>query len=202
MRVLLSIALAFVLPLSLIADVLVLRDGSRVQGELISVRNGVVEFRERRSFGGGRTVTVDRGDIARIEFEGTSSDHFDSSGRPAGLRERQVNVGARVAFTDTGVDVRPGQTIYIEANGEVRWGPDRRDGPEGEDNSPNNPSRPIPNRPGAALIGKIGVNSRDFFFIGDEQGPIRVRGGGRLFLGINDDNLSDNSGSFRVVVFY
>ena len=51
----------------------------------------------------------------------------------------------------------------------------------------------------AALIGKIG---NDMFFIGDETGPIRVRTSGRLQLGINDDVLDDNSGNFRVVVYY
>jgi hypothetical protein len=30
----------------------------------------------------------------------------------------------------------------------------------------------------------------------------RVRGGGRLYLAINDDYLQDNSGSFRVTVYY
>jgi len=64
----------------------------------------------------------------------------------------------------------------------VRWGRDRRDGPAGEKNSPFNEARPLPNRPGAALIGRIGG---DVFFIGDERGAIRVRNSGRLELGIN-----------------
>jgi hypothetical protein len=58
------------------------------------------------------------------------------------------------------------------------------------------------NRPAAALIGKVGTSSGDFFFIGDEQGPIRMRASGRLYLGINDDYLADNSGNFRVVIHY
>jgi hypothetical protein len=98
--------------------------------------------------------------------------------------------------------VRSGQTIYIEATGQVRWGRDRRDGPAGERNSPSNPNRPMPGRNAAALIGKIGNGSNDLFFIGDETGPIRVRSGGRLYLGVNDDVLTDNSGNFRVIVHY
>ena len=47
--------------------------------------------------------------------------------------------------------------------------------------------------------GKIG---NDLFFIGDDSGPIRLRSSGRLYLGINDDVLTDNSGNFRVVVYY
>jgi hypothetical protein len=60
----------------------------------------------------------------------------------------------------------------------------------------------LPNRPAAALIGKVGDESGDLFFIGDNQGSIRVRGSGRLWLGINDDVLDDNSGNFRVTVYY
>ena len=55
------------------------------------------------------------------------------------------------------------------------------------------------NRNAAALIGRIG---NDMFFIGDETGPVRMRSAGRLFLGVNDDVLTDNSGNFRVVVYY
>lgn len=197
--------LLLALPLTLRADTLYLRDGSRVQGELIAVRNGTIEFEERRGFGGGRTLRFDRGEVVRIEFEtrGNGNDNnSNSAGRPSGMRERQVIVSGDVAWNDSGVDVRSGQTIYFEATGQVRWGKDRRDGPGGEKNSPSNPGRPMPSRNGAALIGRIGAGSSDLFFIGDDTGPIRVRSSGRLFLGVNDDFLQDNTGNFRVVVYY
>jgi hypothetical protein len=192
------------LPLSLRADTLHLRDGSRVQGELISVRNGTIEFEERRGFGGGRTLRFDRDEVVRIEFDnrgGGGNDGGSGGGRPSGMRERQVIVSADVPWNDSGVDVRAGQTIYFNASGEVRWGRDRRDGPEGEKNSPSNPGRPMSNRNAAALIGRIG-SANDLFYIGADNGPIRVRSSGRLYLGVNDDFLQDNSGNFRVVVYY
>ena len=197
-------AMVLVMSAGVQADTLYLRDGSRVQGELISVRNGTVEFEERRGYGGGRTLRLDRDEIVRIEFEtvrrsGGTGNEFLSGGRPSGMRERQTIVSADVAWNDSGIDVRPGQTIYFEAQGQVRWGKDRRDGPAGERNSPSNPGRPMGNRNAAALIGKIG---NDLFFIGDETGPVRMRSAGRLYLGVNDDVLTDNSGNFRVVVYY
>jgi len=204
-------ALVFSLPLTLAADTLYLRNGTRIQGELVAVRGGTIEFEERRGFGGSRTVRVDRDDVERIEFDrngrgwgsggnaGPGNGNNWDRGRPSGMRERQVNVSATTDWTDTGVQVRAGQTIYVEASGRVRWGRDRRDGPEGEHDSPFNQARPLPNRPGAALIGRIG---EDVFFIGDTRGAIRVRSSGRLYLGINDEYLADNSGSFRVTVFY
>ncbi len=205
-RMLISILLC-VTPASLAADVLVMRDGTRIQGQLVGVRGGVIEFEERRGFGGGRTIRVDRYEVARIELDdygsgGGPGPGFDPGGRPPGMRERQLLVSSTVPWNDTRVDVRAGQTIFVEATGEVRWGRDRRDGPDGERNSPSNPARPIPNRPAAALIGKIGNTSDDYFFIGGNPGAIRVRTSGRLYLGVNDDFLQDNSGNFRVVVYY
>jgi hypothetical protein len=201
---------ALMLPVSLIADVLVLRNGTRVQGELMTVRNGVIEFVEQRSGGRGRVLRFDREEVVRIELdrnggggggEWPSGVGGNSGGRPPGMRERLVNVGASVPWNDTSIDVRSGQTLYFSASGEVRWGRDRRDGPEGEDNSPYNAGRPMPNRPGASLIGRIG-ESNDPFFIGRSDGGIRARSSGRLYLGINDEVLTDNSGTFRVIVYY
>jgi hypothetical protein len=203
-RCVLAAAVLIALPVGLLADTLILRNGTRVRGEFIAYRNGTIEFQEQRGFGGGRTIRVDRNEVARIEF-----DDYDSGGGSfpgggggrGGMRERNVNVAASVPWSDTGIDVRPGQTVYFNASGEVTWGPGRRDGPEGENNSPRNPGRPMPNRPAAALIGKVGPGE-DYFFIGRDPGAIRVRNGGRLYLGINDEVLNDNRGSFRVVVYY
>lgn len=193
--------LAMALPAGLLADTLVMRDGTRVGGELVAVRNGTIEFEERRTFGGTRTIRVNRDEVARIELDEVAPERPFSGGRPGGMRERQVTVAAGVPWNDTGIDVRSGQTIYFDATGTVTWGPGRRDGPAGERNSPSNPGRPMPNRPAAALIGKVGDGS-DHFLIGDDTAAIRVRNSGRLHLGINDEVLYDNRGSFRVIVYY
>jgi hypothetical protein len=200
-----GMAIALLMSASLQADTLYLRDGSRLQGELIAVRNGTIEFEERRSYGSGRTLRFDRDEVVRIEFDNnrrSGGNDFSAGGRPSGMRERQAVVSADVAWNDTGIEVRAGQTIYFQAQGQVRWGRDRRDGPAGERNSPSNPNRPMGNRHAAALIGKVGNGSNDYFFIGDDTGPIRMRASGRLYLGVNDDVLTDNSGNFRVVVYY
>jgi hypothetical protein len=196
------LALVLALPAGLQADVLYLRNGQRISGEVVSMRNGTIEFEERRGFGGTRTVRFDRDEVDRIEFENNrynNNNNNNSGGRPSGMREKQTIVSADVAWNDSGIDVRAGQTVYFEATGQVRWGKDRRDGPAGERNSPSNPNRPMGNRNAAALIGKIG---NDMFFIGDDTGPVRMRSSGRLYLGVNDDVLTDNSGNFRVVVYY
>jgi hypothetical protein len=196
-------SLAFITATSLVhADTLVLNDGRRLQGELLGVYGRDIEFEER---GGGRrrTVRISRDEIDRIEFErGPRDDSRDEPiGVPRGMRERQVVVDARAQWTDTGIDVRSGQQIYFASQGETRWGRDRKDGAEGERNSPLNPNRPLPDRPAAALIGRIGDRNQ-IFFVGADSGPFRARDSGRLYLGINDDVLTDNSGNLRVTVSY
>jgi hypothetical protein len=197
---------------SLQADTLVLRDGRRVQGELIAVRGDEIEFEGQRGlFSGRERVRFDRRDVSRIEFDDVRDrgdrfgvddrDRDSRDRRPAGMRERSVSVDSWIPWNDSGVDVRAGQVVYFAATGRVRWGPNRQDGPAGEHNSPRNDSRPIPGRPAAAVIGRVG-DSNDVFFIGDDEGAIRMRSSGRLYLGVNDDYLKDNTGSFRVTVFY
>ena len=190
------------------ADTLVMRDGRRLRGDLIGVRDGIVEFEGQRGFFGRERLRINRDEVVRIELDENGRDDFDhggssgnGSGRPSGLREREVNVNASIAWNDTGVTVREGQNVYFTASGRVRWGPGRQDGPAGEHGSPRQDGRPIPSRPAAALIGRVG-NSSDVFFIGDETAAIRMRASGRLMLGVNDDMLGDNSGAFRVTVYY
>ena len=184
-----------------LADTLVLQNGRRVQGTLVGVDGRDIEFEERGA--GRRIIRVPRQEIARIEFDDERTfgigDAPAVTSIPRGMRERRVNVTAREAWTDTGIDVRRGQEIYFESDGEVRWGPNRRDSAAGERNSPVNPGRPLPDRPAASLIGRIGD---DIFFIGADPGPFRMRAAGRLFLGINDDVFQDNSGNLRIVMSY
>lgn len=203
-------AMVFAAEAAMLADVLVLRDGRRVEGVLVAVRGDSIEFEHRGGREDGRVRRYPRVDVRSIQFEDFAGNRYrddarddrltDTRARP-GLRERTVAVNARAAWTDSGLDVRPGQAIYFTATGETRWGPGRRDGAGGERGSPRNAGRPMPERPAAALIGKIGENG-DPFFIGNLTEAIRVRGVGRLYLGINDDFLDDNTGALRVVISY
>ena len=203
------------------ADTLVLKNGRRITGHLVGIAGSEIQFEDRS----GRfrtTVRIPRDQVVRVEFGLTEGDAFDrerdrdgdragdrdrngvvtGTPIPRGMRERPVVVVANERWIDTGIDLREGQSFYFDAGGEVRWaGRNRKAGPAGERNSDPNPLRPIPNRPYAALIGKIG-EGQDIFFIGPDAGPFRARQSGRLYLGINDDFLADNSGNFRVNVSY
>lgn len=198
-----GVGVVLALNTGLLADVLVLRDGRRIEGTLVGVRGDSVEFEHSVGREEGRVRRYDRDEVRSILFDEdglTNRGRFDAGSR-TGLRERSVNVDARTPWSDSGVDVRAGQDVVFASTGQVRWGPNRRDGAGGERNSPRNPGRPMPDRNAAALIGRIGPNG-DPFFIGEDQGAIRMRGSGRLYLGLNDDFLQDNSGVLRVTISY
>src|SRR5215831_3006341 len=149
MRGLFGFAVLLCLVATANADTLILRDGRRIQGQLISFQNGVVEFQEAGF--GGQLGRINRDDVIGIEFGRVERDESPQAlqgGRPRGLREKQTIVVANAAWSDTGIDVTSGQRIYLEASGEIRWGPNRRAGPGGEPNSPYNSARHMPNRPG------------------------------------------------------
>jgi hypothetical protein len=125
---------------------------------------------------------------------------YDNGSLGSNLRQRTVSVSADRQWTDTGINVRAGDTLRFDPTGVIQWGPGRQDGPAGEVNSPYNASRPLPNYAGGSLIGRIGASTGDMFYIGGDRGTFRARTSGRLYLGVNDDYLQDNNGSFRVLV--
>ncbi len=196
------------------ADRLVLRDGTRIDGQLISVQRGTIEFREERGWRGTRTIQVPRDEVARIELDETTSDQpvdrqpvqpgqVQGNTRPGGMREREVWVAANRQWTDTGIDVRDGQPVYFTThNGDIQYRRGEHTRAGGDPGERYNANRPMANRPIGALLGKVGAESGDYFFIGDSEDRFRLRGSGRLFLGINDENVSDNVGAYRVTIYY
>ena len=267
------------------ADVLVLQDGRRISGELVSINRGTVLFDEMRQGSSSKhrmrvnkdevVSIVLREDLARDDAaddgpfgrrddgrsaDGRTSDRRTADGRDRRGRDRSgdngtagtaddgpfgpdrdrgedapadpdlnrtddgpfgpdrdrtpdrnggynraddantrlVTVNARQAWTDTGIDVRTGDVVRFSAEGTIQWGAGRQDGPGGEANSPMNDRRPVPGRPAGALIGRIGTSPSDVFFIGGDRAAFRIRTSGRLYLGINDDYVGDNTGAFEV----
>lgn len=109
-----------------------------------------------------------------------------------------VNVGAREQWTDTGLTVREGDLIMFDVSGTIQLSANGNDvaGPAGAFTGRRANESPLPNAPAGALLGRIGGQ---VFAVGDQR-SLRAPASGRLYLGINDDHLPDNSGGFRVNV--
>ena len=112
-----------------------------------------------------------------------------------------ITVSTAERWTDSGIDVTAGEVVSFSVAGTVSLGDDRSIGAEGDlDAAAPAPRRPMPDRPAGALIGRIGMSPDDTFFIGAERMPFRVRTSGRLYLGLNDDDLDDDTGAFEVTI--
>ncbi len=121
-------------------------------------------------------------------------------------QEITINVPGTSRGTDTGIDVRAGDQIIFAATGTIVAG--RRVGevtPDGARTSGIGINvRPVPTAGVGALIAYIRLPNGQMsqaYLIGSSL-TTTVPTDGRLFLAINDDDYSDNSGSFSVRIRY
>ncbi|HEY6213462.1 MAG TPA: LecA/PA-IL family lectin, partial [Vicinamibacterales bacterium] len=112
-----------------------------------------------------------------------------------------VFVQANQAWTDTGIDVKRGDHYMFRSTGNIAFGrgPGQTADANGKVGEQSN-AFPVPVAPVGALIGKVG-NSAPFSIGANTQLPgIVMPQNGRLFLGVNDNELGDNSGAFTVAI--
>jgi len=111
-----------------------------------------------------------------------------------GVRADAANNG----WTNSGLVVRKGQRIRINASGRVSLGRGRFSTPGGVANIPDN-DKLMRNEATGALIAVIGDDNDDFLLIGPRREFIAQRDG-VLFLGVNEGDLGDNTGSYDIVI--
>lgn len=115
----------------------------------------------------------------------------------------QINIRVRGdnasnGWTNSGLVVRRGQRLRITASGRVSIGNNRFATPDGLPNIPDR-DKLMRSQPTGGLIAVIGDDNDDFIFVGRSRDFVAQRDG-VLFLGVNEGNLSDNSGLFEVVI--
>ena len=123
----------------------------------------------------------------------------DRSAAPANARS--VVVPSNVQWTTAGFEVSRGQYLRFEPSGEIRLSTNGDDmgRAAGAVNGRTAANATIPSIPVGALIGRVG-NGRPFP-IGDTTNAIEMPANGRLFFGVNDDHVQDNSGNYVVKVW-
>jgi Ca2+-binding EF-hand superfamily protein len=162
-------------------------------------RNGTISFNEwhwsRASF--DRRDPNRDGVITRAEFNASAGD------APVGTNGQTVVVPATERWTDSGLTVRQGDLLYIEASGTIVMSGDGRDQsdsatPAGSRTGRRATESPLPQQPAGGLLVRVG-NSQPMF-LGSTTGTLRAPTDGRVYFGVNDDHLGDNHGEFRVSV--
>jgi hypothetical protein len=139
----------------------------------------------------------------------TSDD--DDASRPSGqtgspgaqpsffqINSRVRGDNAANGWTNSGLVVRRGQRIRVNARGNVTLGAGRVSTPAGL-TGVTDTQKLMGSYPTGALIAVIGDDNDDFIFIGQRREFIAQRDG-VLFLGVNEGNLNDNTGAYDVVI--
>jgi hypothetical protein len=116
----------------------------------------------------------------------------------AGQDAKRVLVSSRLDWTTTSITVHKGDVISVEAGGAIvlnlggtAVGPDGASIPD--------PQKLIPEKPTGALIAVVGVDNNDFLYVG-AKGSFTAARDGLLFLGVNENDLTNNSGEFSALV--
>jgi len=107
-------------------------------------------------------------------------------------------VSSRLDWTTTSITVHKGDTISFDASGAVVLNlGGTAVGPEGA--AIPDPDKVIPDKPTGALVAVIGIDNNDFIFLGT-KGSFTAARDGLLFLGVNEAELTNNSGEFSVLL--
>src|SRR5690242_14546469 len=105
---------------------------------------------------------------------------------------------ANNGWTNSGLVVRKGQRLRISASGRVSLGRGRFSTPVGLATISDN-EKLMRNEPTGALIAVIGDDNDDFILIGPRRDFVAQRDG-VLFLGVNEGDLADTTGTYDVVI--
>jgi hypothetical protein len=175
-------------------------------------------------------ITVYMEDVESIDFDGAPADDSSNTSnvpsqpsyqppannRPSNQPQTQpstnpastptffpVNVRVRAdnssnGWTNSGLVVRRGQRLRISATGRVNLGNNRSSTADGLPNVPDR-EKLMRSQPTGGLIAVIGDDNDDFIFVGSSRDFVAQRDG-VLFLGVNEGNLSDNTGNFEVTI--
>jgi hypothetical protein len=100
-------------------------------------------------------------------------------------------------WTNSGLVVRKGQRLRISSTGRVSLGGGRFSTPNGIPGADND--KLMRNEATGSLIAVIGDDNDDFLVIGTRRDFVAQRDG-VLFLGVNEGNLNDNTGTYDVVI--
>lgn len=160
-------------------------------------------------FNGDGRISADEWHWSRGSFDArdlnrdgmlTRRELYAASGGAVGTSGQSVRVDPGQRWTDTGLFVRAGDTITISAEGSIVMSttdPNDIATPAGSRSGRRAAQAPLPQEPAGALIAQIGDSGP--MLIGTSR-TVRAPVSGRLYLGVNDDHLPDNSGHFQVTV--
>ena len=226
LQIMAALALVGMLGLTAFADTIRMKDGTVIRGEIVGFKDQQFTVligsgaKNRRS-----KLSIYIEDVDAIEFDkavvaDNNSGRDDDPPPPPNPRPntggnnntggntvpaRYLSIRSKVAadntnngWTNTGIVLRRGQKVRISAGGTITVSRGTNATPAGLP-SLRDSRKLMPNEATGGLIAVIGDDNDEFVFIGRNREFVAQRDG-VLFLGINEDNLNDNTGSFDATV--
>lgn len=194
------------------ADTIYLRSGTAVRGTVLGFINGRFAVRltasatlpvssannrsqtgagaSTRMVSAGEVIFLRPRDIDRIEIEGRSLDE-------ARYQTRTVDVSLESNWIDSGVDLKRGERVRIDATGTIYAGR-MRITPAGLNTT--DPSSPLPRAAEGKLIGVVGNDYNAPIIEIGARSDFVVDRDGRLYLTANRSNYNDARGVFKVQI--
>ena len=217
--------LALVVPS--LADTIRLKDGSVIHGQVVGFKDQQFTVLIGGGTKGRRSRTmIYVEDVESIEFDATTGDNVASvdtvpASQPPSTQPDvtprteipatttsaptffTIKVSVRAdntnnGWTNSGLVVRKGQRLRISASGRVDLGKRRSSSPEGLRTTVDT-DKLMRNEPTGGLIVVIGDDNDDFIFVGSRRDFVAQRDG-VLFLGVNEGDLTDNTGTYDIVI--
>ncbi len=183
---------------------LMLRSGQSQPGSLVNIVGGNTLIWRNTA---GDMQQYRLSDVSRVYLNVQSARTMFNSNRTAATSGAvatsdvapagSVLVQANQQWNDAGITVKKGDRVAFTTSGRVSYGQAMTAGPDGE-NTVRRADYPVPAMPVGGLIGRVGNGTP--FPIGSNSQPIVMPNDGRLMLGVNDNELGDNSGAFTVAV--
>ncbi len=206
-KLILALAMVLVTASFVAADHIYLRDGRIVHGTLLGFVNGRFVVRLEPRYSTYPSATTDpnvaraRANEGEIQyFSPNEVDRIEIDGRSfddARFETKTVQVTLDPNWVDSGVDLRRGEHVQINATGIITAGRTRIT-PDGVQRT--DPTAPLPNAKEGELIGSIGDDPRaPIIELGANREFIADRDG-RLYLTANRGSYSDARGGFTVQI--
>lgn len=190
------------------ADKLTTVDRKEYEGKMVAFKFNTIFFNVYKFGKIYRTRRFPMYEVWKVEFnsprEGLeSSFEMESPYKKLrrGKRSKKATLNANEKWLDTGISLKMGQEILFAASGSIFIAKDTQVYQNGESTLNWNNKKPLPNQPTGAIIARVGKRGEPFY-VGDDKAPFQISQKGNLYIGINDYDLSDNSGQFIVTIYY
>src|SRR5712691_2472032 len=207
-KIILALTIVLVAASFAVADTIYLRDGRTIHGTLLGFINGRFVVRVEPRYTTLPSATTDPNVARRRANEGEIQyfrpeevDRIEIDGRAlddARFETRSVQVTLESNWIDSGIDIRQGELVRVNASGIIIIDGRTRIGPDGLRRT--DPVSPLPNAPEGELIAAIGD---------DRNAPILELGSskeftadrdGRLYLTANRGSYAGARGAFTVQI--